>query len=121
MGRQRIDYKVILTALSKHKDLMWGYMEIQDGARDKISLNLFRKVLMLDDKDTGPAITSSQRKVKELWQTMFDLDFFMKINASDVALVDLTAVAKVLGYKIYTREEMEIINKECEEVCQPAL
>ncbi len=91
MGRPTITYDGILAALNR--EFLWIYGPVQPGSKEKITLADFRKVLILGK------ITTSERKVQELWKMMEDLDFFIKINQSNSRLVDLAAVAKVLGYQ----------------------
>ncbi|MFA6668407.1 hypothetical protein SDC9_194138 [bioreactor metagenome] len=118
MGRPKIDYKVVLKALDSAQELPWRYRTIVEGNRDKISLKEFRKILMVESEITG-----AERKVLELWRMMIDLDFFIKVNASDTVLIDLGPVCKALGYRVYTKDEYRLLNGEKEEVeeCQAAL
>lgn len=99
MGRPTITYDGVLTALNKH--FLWIYGPVQPGSREKITLTEFRKVLIFGK------ITTSERKVRELWQMMDDLDFFIKINQSESRLVDLAAMAKVLGFPVTSPKKID--------------
>ena len=99
MGRPTITYDGVLTALNKH--FLWIYGPVQPGSREKITLTEFRKVLIFGK------ITTSERKVRELWQMMDDLDFFIKINQSESRLVDLAAMAKVLGFPVTSQRKID--------------
>ncbi len=92
MGRPAITYDGVLTTLNKYFE--WNYATIRPGCQDKISFAQFRKILMFEK------VTTSERKVRELWKLMEDLDFFVKINQTESRFVDLAAVARALGFPV---------------------
>ena len=98
MGRQMITYESVLTALNRK--FLWVYGPTEKGCEEKITLKDFRKILMMDAK-----LTASERKVRELWKLMEDLDFFRKINQSESRFVDLAAVADALGFNDTSRTQ----------------
>ena len=96
MGRKTITYKVVLEELDRER--FWCYGDPSLKLEDRINLKEFRKILMFS------GVTSSERKVRELWMLMEDLDFFRKINQSDYRIVDITAVRKALGYTTFEKK-----------------
>lgn len=98
MGRRAITYKRVLEELNKER--LWTYGQITESMQDRITLKEFRKVLMFRD------ITSSERKVREMWKLMEDLDFFYKINQSDARLIRLANVAEALGVEVSKDESL---------------
>ncbi len=104
MGRPTITYDGVLRTLNRH--FLWIYGPVQPGSREKITLTEFRKILIFEK------ITTSERKVRELWKMMEDLDFFIKINQSESRLVDLAAMAKVLGFPVTDRRPLEKTDSE---------
>lgn len=97
MGREAITYDRILRELNSK--FCWTYKAIDEGSQGRISFKEFKKILILEK------ITTSERKVKELWNLMTDLDFFIKINKSEIRIVDLAAVARVLGHPVLRNSE----------------
>lgn len=90
-GKKMI-YEIILEELNREK--LWFYgKDISENSKDIITLKDFRKILMFGK------ITDQERKVRELWKLMEDLDFFSKVNQSKSMFVHLGVVAKVLGYE----------------------
>lgn len=98
MGRKAITYKVVLEELNRER--YWCYSNPVKNTEDRISLKEFRKVMMFND------VTTSERKVRELWKLMEDLDFFRKVNQSDFRIVDIKAVARALGFKTVEDESL---------------
>lgn len=109
MGRQRITYKTVLEAVAKKQYWFVEWKNIKRKDRTVVHLKDFRKALHFQD------VTSSERKVIELWNLMFDLDFFKKVNNTpDTAFAQLYEIALSLGYtdNIYKNTERTQIQEE---------
>jgi hypothetical protein len=99
MGREPITYDRVLKELNNK--FCWTYKAIDEGSQGRISFKEFKKILILEK------ITTSERKVKEMWNLMTDLDFFIKINKSEIRIVDLAAVATVLGHPVLNSDDLK--------------
>lgn len=122
MGRPAIGCKRVLEEIDVYlakRDIEdpWRFRIITEGNQTVITLKEFRRILMIDSD-----LTTSERKVKELWNQMLDFDFFTKINQSDKVLVNLAECCRALGYRVYTKKERDhLMSKQEEGICQPVL
>jgi len=119
MGKASITYKDVLEALNR-KAYFWTDLTIFYNTKDTITLKDFRKILIIEAE-----IARTDRKVRELWSLMQDLDFFVKMNNSSTLRINLEEVAKVLHFKILDQKETEEFLKTKDEKegekCQPVL
>ena len=119
MGKASITYKDVLKALNE-RAYFWTDVTIFYNTKDTITLKDFRKILIIEAE-----IARTDRKVRELWSLMQDLDFFVKMNNSSTLRINLEEVAKVLHFKILDQKETEEFLKTKDEKegekCQPVL
>ncbi len=99
MGRAAITYDIVLKSLNDK--LKWiEYGPVVSNTQTTVTFKDFRKILLRDK------ITTSERKVNELWDLMVDLDFFKRINKSQVRIVHLCEVADALGYDVVDNDSV---------------
>lgn len=71
---------------------------------EKITFREFKRIMIISE------ITTNDRKCKELWGTVRDLEIGRKVNQSDTLLIEMNALCRLLArkYDYYSMKLREV-------------
>lgn len=94
MGRPQISIYTVLDVVTREMERSHKWDQISGTGMDKLKYTDFKIILITTE------ITTSERKVKELWVLIAELDLGKRINQANTYLIDFAKWTAFLGRKI---------------------